>query len=72
MAAILTAVRKSFDVAHDAEITFEANPDSITPKLLRRLHGEGFNRVVWVYNAVTTAFWKPSAVPTTSKWPWTR
>ncbi len=45
MAAILTAVRKSFDVAYDAEITFEANPDSVSDRLLRRLRSEGFNRV---------------------------
>ena len=45
MAAILATIRRSFDVASDAEITFEANPDSVDPKLLRRLHGEGFNRV---------------------------
>lgn len=45
IAAILSAIRKSFDVAYAAEITFEANPDSVTPKLLRRLRGEGFNRV---------------------------
>ena len=45
MAAILTAVRKSFDVAETAEITFEANPDSISIPLLRRLRSEGFNRV---------------------------
>ena len=45
MAAILTAIRKSFDVARDAEITFEANPDSVSPRLLRRLRSEGFNRV---------------------------
>ncbi len=45
MAAILTAIRKSFDVSPDAEITFEANPDSVTDKLLRRLRSEGFNRV---------------------------
>ena len=45
MAAILATIRRSFDVADDAEITFEANPDSVDPKLLRRLHGEGFNRV---------------------------
>ena len=45
MAAILSTIRRSFDVADNAEITFEANPDSIDPKLLRRLHGEGFNRV---------------------------
>ena len=45
MAAILSTIRRYFDVAGDAEITFEANPDSINPKLLRRLRGEGFNRV---------------------------
>ena len=45
MAAILTAIRKSFDVARTAEITFEANPDSVSDRLLRRLRNEGFNRV---------------------------
>ena len=45
MATIMTAIRRSFDVTADAEITFEANPDSVTDKLLRRLRGEGFNRV---------------------------
>ena len=44
LATILTAVRKNFDVAPDAEITFEANPDSVTDQLLRRLRAEGFNR----------------------------
>ena len=45
MSTILTVIRKSFDVAGDAEITFEANPDSISDRLLRRLRSEGFNRV---------------------------
>ena len=45
MTAILNTIRKSFDVAPRAEITFEANPDSISDKLLRRLRSEGFNRV---------------------------
>ena len=45
MASILTAVRRYFDVDSDAEITFEANPDSVSDKLLRRLRAEGFNRV---------------------------
>lgn len=45
MALILATVRKAFDVSADAEITFEANPDSVSPKLLRRLRNEGFNRV---------------------------
>lgn len=45
LAAILNTVRKSFDVAPGAEITFEANPDSASDRLLRRLRSEGFNRV---------------------------
>ncbi len=45
MAAIMTAIRKSFQVDSRAEITFEANPDSISWRLLRRLKSEGFNRV---------------------------
>ena len=45
MASILTAIRKSFDVSPAAEITFEANPDSVSKHLLRRLRNEGFNRV---------------------------
>ncbi len=45
LTAILTALRKSFDVSPTAEITFEANPDSVTDRLLRRLRSEGFNRV---------------------------
>ncbi len=45
MAAILAAIRKSFHVDLRAEITFEANPDSISPRLLRKLKSEGFNRV---------------------------
>ena len=45
LAAILNAVRKSFAVDPGAEITFEANPDSVDLKMLRRLRNEGFNRV---------------------------
>lgn len=45
LAIILTTIRKSFDVSDNAEITFEANPDSVTSPLLRRLRSEGFNRV---------------------------
>ena len=45
LATILHTIRRSFDVASTAEITFEANPDSVTPSLLRRLRAEGFNRV---------------------------
>ena len=45
MAAILSAIRKAFKVSSTAEITFEANPDSVSDRLLRRLRSEGFNRV---------------------------
>ena len=45
MATILNTIRKYFDVDSKAEITFEANPDSISPRLLRKLRREGFNRV---------------------------
>ena len=45
LATILMAIRRSFDVDNNAEITFEANPDSISDQLLRRLKAEGFNRV---------------------------
>ena len=45
LATILTAVRRAFDVSNDAEITFEANPDSVQEKALQRLRAEGFNRV---------------------------
>ena len=45
LATILTTIRRSFDVDNSAEITFEANPDSISDHLLKRLRAEGFNRV---------------------------
>ncbi len=45
LSAILATIRQSFDVSPRAEITFEANPDSVSRKLLRRLKSEGFNRV---------------------------
>ena len=45
MASILSTIRRHFDVSATAEITFEANPDSVSPRLLKRLRNEGFNRV---------------------------
>ena len=45
MAIILTTIRRHFDVDNAAEITFEANPDSVSDRLLHRLYAEGFNRV---------------------------
>ncbi len=45
MITILNTLRKHFRVDPRAEITFEANPDSVTSGLLWRLKREGFNRV---------------------------
>lgn len=45
LTTVMNTIRRSFDVAADAEITLEANPDSVTPRLLRRLRAEGFNRI---------------------------
>ena len=44
LATVLTTIRRNFDVDNNAEITFEANPDSVSDKLLHRLRAEGFNR----------------------------
>ena len=45
LATILTTIRRSFDVDPNAEITLEANPDSVSDQLLRRVKAEGFNRI---------------------------
>ena len=42
---LLKAVRKLFSVEKDAEITLEANPDSVTFQSLRALRRAGFNRL---------------------------
>lgn len=43
---LLAAVNKHYHLAHDAEITFEANPDSAGDwKALRTLRRAGFNRI---------------------------
>ncbi len=42
---LLGAVRKKFTLSKDAEITLEANPDSVDLKLLRRLRRAGVNRL---------------------------
>ncbi len=51
---MLDAVRDEFDLAEDAEVTTEANPDSVGPQDLRRLADGGFTRV---------SFGMQSAVP---------
>ncbi|WP_432540875.1 radical SAM family heme chaperone HemW [Kineococcus sp. SYSU DK002] len=54
LATMLTAVREEFGLAPGAEVTTEANPDSVTPQGLLRLREAGFTRV---------SFGMQSAVP---------
>jgi putative oxygen-independent coproporphyrinogen III oxidase len=42
---MLHGIRTGFGLAHDAEVTTEANPDSVTPASLQTLAEGGFNRV---------------------------
>jgi putative oxygen-independent coproporphyrinogen III oxidase len=51
---LLRGVRDTFGVTPDAEVTTEANPDSVTPESLQRLRDAGFTRV---------SFGMQSAVP---------
>ncbi len=54
LAAMLAAVRDAWGLADDAEVTTEANPDSVTPESLAALAAAGFTRV---------SFGMQSAVP---------
>jgi putative oxygen-independent coproporphyrinogen III oxidase len=54
LAHLLGAVRKTFGLADDAEVTTEANPDSVDAAYLRDLRAAGFTRV---------SFGMQSAVP---------
>lgn len=45
LARIFRALYDNYGVVGDAEITFEANPDDITPQLLEALRAQGVNRV---------------------------
>src|SRR5699024_6253705 len=42
---ILTEIDRRFRLARDAEITLEANPDSVTAQGLDKLRRAGFNRI---------------------------
>ena len=54
LARLLAGVRDTFGLAADAEVTTEANPDSVTPQSLEGLREAGFTRV---------SFGMQSAVP---------
>jgi putative oxygen-independent coproporphyrinogen III oxidase len=45
LARILDGIDKAFGLAPDAEVTTEANPESVTPKSLRALRRAGFTRI---------------------------
>lgn len=45
IAAILNAIRDTFPVAPDVEVTVESNPDSVDPALLEGLHAAGVTRM---------------------------
>jgi putative oxygen-independent coproporphyrinogen III oxidase len=54
LTAVVGAIRDELGLAPDAEVTTEANPDSVTPESLQRLREGGFNRI---------SFGMQSAVP---------
>ena len=54
LAGLLDGVRSRFGLSSNAEVTTEANPDSVTPQALRTLAAAGFTRV---------SFGMQSAVP---------
>ncbi len=51
---VVTAIKNNFDLAPNAEITTEANPDTVTPAKLSELREAGINRI---------SFGMQSAVP---------
>ncbi len=45
LARIFAEIDRRFDVSRDAEVSLEANPDSVTLPMLTRLRRSGFNRI---------------------------
>ncbi|MCC8120622.1 MAG: radical SAM family heme chaperone HemW [Oscillospiraceae bacterium] len=43
--ALLKWIKKKYSVSREAEITLEANPDSVDPRSLKQLRKAGFNRL---------------------------
>jgi oxygen-independent coproporphyrinogen-3 oxidase len=54
LAAILDAIRSSFGLVPGAEVTVEANPDSVDPRSLAALRAAGFNRISFGMQSVRT------------------
>jgi oxygen-independent coproporphyrinogen-3 oxidase len=45
LVTVVSGIRERFGLSHDAEVTTEANPDSVTPDSLAELAAGGFTRV---------------------------
>ncbi len=54
LARMLGAIRDEFGLAADAEVTTEANPDSVTPESLELLRAAGFTRISFGMQSVAT------------------
>ncbi len=51
---ILGAIRRTFGLAEDVEVTTEANPDSVTPQALAQLRAAGFTRLSFGMQSAVT------------------
>ncbi|VXC15063.1 radical SAM family heme chaperone HemW [Aeromicrobium sp. 9AM] len=72
---ILDAIRRTFGLADDVEVTTEANPDSVTPESLTTLREGGFTRISFgVQSAVPHVLatldrtHDPAGVPQAVRW----
>ena len=72
---ILDAIRRTFGLADDVEVTTEANPDSVTPQSLATLRQGGFTRISYgVQSAVPHVLatlertHDPAGVPQAVRW----
>ncbi|KQV76063.1 coproporphyrinogen III oxidase [Aeromicrobium sp. Root344] len=72
---ILDAIRRTFGLADDVEVTTEANPDSVTPESLATLRTGGFTRISYgVQSAVPHVLatldrtHDPAGVPQAVRW----
>ncbi|MBG6083351.1 radical SAM family heme chaperone HemW [Zhihengliuella flava] len=75
LVSILETIRQSWGLAEDAEITTEANPESVTPQTFRTLAAGGFTRVsLGMQSAVPHVLrvldrtHRPSRVPLAVQW----
>lgn len=51
---VIAAISDRFEIASDAEITIEANPDTVTPQKLEALRAVGFNRISFGMQSAAT------------------